>query len=295
MLYSLKDINTRDFSAVKTYIAEAYLQQFPGADSSFIDPLLDTVELMFDGRYKNFGEFRTKYHDREHTLQASICMNRLMQGRILSGESPPLTADHFRIGLTAILMHDVGYMQDQDDHEGTGAKYTLEHEQRSCDITAKFLQESGWSGHDIQWVQHLINCTGPRSLINVIEFENETERFLGQAVCTADYLGQMADYQYIRKLPVLFQEFKESDDYQGIPEAKRMFSSAGDLISKTPGFWGFVQKKVLEGDCGNVFRYLARPVPDGCNPYLEKINRTMSKLDRMITNNEVEALVAELS
>ena len=39
---------------------------------------------------------------------------------------------------------------------------------------------------------------------------------MGQAVCTADYVGQMSDPKYPDKLEVLFREFEESFRYQEI-------------------------------------------------------------------------------
>jgi len=152
------------------------------------------------------------------------------------------------------------------------------------------LSELNWPKRDIEWVVHLISCTGPRSQINEIRFEDDGERFLGMAVCTADYLGQMADYQYIKKLPILYQEFEESDDYQNIPVEKRMFKSAADLMRKTPGFWQFVLHKRLGENCGGVYKYLARPAEneEPVNPYLEKVNRNITKLEALL-NKDKEA------
>lgn len=296
MSYSLKDVNTQTLDTVRGALTDIFESLFPKEDSSFITTFVRAIEKMFDGEYKHFGKVTTDYHDREHTLQATLCMARLLEGRRLSGDRPLLNARHFRIGLAGIFLHDVGYLKDADDEEGTGAKYTLEHEERSVSISEMFLRELGWNSRDIQWVKDLIRCTGPRSLINKLDFENEMEKFLGQAICTADYLGQMADYQYLQKLPILFEEFEESDDFQNIPSEKRMFRSAEDLIQKTPGFWGFVQGKVLAQDCGEVYKYLARPVKgeNPTNPYLEKIGRNMNKIQALVDEGRVGEFLASV-
>ena len=294
MCYSLKDVNTQTLETVQAALVSIFSECFPDESPSFIVEITDSVKSMFDGRYKSYGKVTTEYHDREHTFQATLCMARLMEGRILSREHPPLTSRDFRVGLAAILLHDVGYLKDAGDYEGTGAKYTLEHEERSVTIATIYLKENGWATRDIRWVVDLIRCTGPRSLINQLDFENQIEQFLARAVCSADYLGQMADYQYLEKLPILFQEFEESDNFQNIPVEKRMFRSAEDLIEKTPGFWGFVQKKVLEQDCGGVFRYLQRPLddPNTTNPYLEKIERNIRKIQTMVEQDRVSQFLA---
>jgi hypothetical protein len=119
-----------------------------------------------------------------------------------------------------------------------------------------------------------------------IEFQSEIERILGQAVCTADYIGQMSDPHYPDKLEVLFGEFRESYQFQGIPESEWPFADYQTLICRTPAFWNtFVQHK-LTVECEGVSTYLEHPVT-GENPYmqsielnLEKINRKISKLSR---------------
>lgn len=296
MSYSLKDVNTQTLDTVQGALADIFESLYPEEDSRFISQFSEAVKHMFDGEYKNYGKVTTEYHDREHTLQATLCMARLLEGRKLSGKQPPLTGHHFRIGLAGIFLHDVGYLKDVDDEVGTGAKYTLEHEERSVFIARLFLQEIGWNERDIQWVIDLIRCTGPRSLINKLDFEDEMERFLGKAICTADYLGQMADYQYLQKLPILFEEFEESDDFQKVPPEKRMFRSAQDLIQKTPGFWSFVQNKVLTQDCGEVYKYLGRPVgaKKQSNPYLEKIGRNMKKIQALVDEGRVGDFLASV-
>lgn len=294
MPYSLKDVNTRSIREVKQSILEIATRLYGPAVGDFVHPLVDMAETMFDGEYRHYGKVTTEYHNREHTLQATLCLVRLLEGLHISGDPPRLDMDHFRIGLAGILYHDIGYLQDRADTSGTGARYTLEHEERSCRMAAEVLEEMGWKIEDVAWVRTLIRCTGPRSLINEIAFADDAQQFLARAVCTADYLGQMADYRYLEKLPVLFEEFQESDDYQGTPPEKRMFQSAEDLVSKTPGFWEFVKSKVLHGDCDDVYRYLARPPGSEDNPYFRKIDRNIARIRSLVEDGRIAAFVREV-
>jgi len=86
----------------------------------------------------------------------------------------------------------------------------------------------------------------------------------------------MAAPEYPDKLPALYREFEESDDYLGVPPEKRVFKSAHDLLSKTPLFWSKVVEPKLQEDFNDLYRYLARPFPDGPNRYLESIERNLS-------------------
>jgi hypothetical protein len=113
-----------------------------------------------------------------------------------------------------------------------------------------------------------------------IHFESEEYRIAGYALGTADLLGQMAAKDYVEKLPILFEEFKESAHFNGT-EAEP-FSSAEDLMRQTPAFWAqYVQPKI-ESDFAGLFRYLAKPQPNGINPYIERIQKNISKLEERL-------------
>ena len=58
----------------------------------------------------------------------------------------------------------------------------------------------------------------------------------------ADLLGQMAVEDYVDKLPILYAEFAEAAGYtKDRTHFIAMFSSAEDLMQKTPAFWGEVR------------------------------------------------------
>jgi hypothetical protein len=174
------------------------------------------VTQWFDGAHPEYLSNDTSYHDIDHTLQVSLCWSRLMINRALIGETPAIPFPLFRLGLIAVLFHDIGYLKRAGDLEGTGAKYTHIHEERGCEFVAKELPAFGFSAQEIASIQRFIRCTGPRAVISAIPFPNEAERVVGMAVCTADYLGQMSDPHYVAKLPGLFREFQENDEFRGL-------------------------------------------------------------------------------
>ena len=97
---------------------------------------------------------------------------------------------------------------------------------------------------------------------------------------TGDLLGQMAAKDYIEKLPVLYSEFAESAAYnEGKNDTTRiLFSSAQDLIQKTPAFWEkFVVPKINGGFQG-LYRFLNEPYPDGENFYIDRIEENLARL-----------------
>lgn len=277
--YTMSDVDTRDYRSVAFAINQLFHQAYPGADSFYIARLVTDVKEMFAGHFENLQAIDTHYHDIEHTLQAALCFTRLVVQRCLHEALPRIGAEDFKLGLVAVLLHDTGYLKAESDREGTGAKYTRIHEQRSCQYAAQYLQQFGWKAERIGAVQNMIRCTGPYADISAIAFTTQVERILGQAVCTADYIGQMSDPKYVDKLSHLFEEFEESDDFNGIPRKERLFSSAGELLGKTPDFWEKIVQPRMHVECNNLWKYLR--LDDNSNPYIESVEANIAKVRRL--------------
>jgi hypothetical protein len=274
---------TKDPTAVQVEVQAAYLAVFPQADTMFIPRIFGWAIECFAGGYKDYGAVDAHYHDFEHTLQGTLCMARLLRARHLAGAHPQLTQRMFQLGVVAILLHDTGYLRKRDDNEGTGAKYTVTHVKRSAEFAGHLLAEKGFGPADIQAVQNMINCTGLDAALGVIPFQSEMEKIVGHALGTADLLGQMAAEDYVQKLPILYSEFAEAVQYsKDKTHFISMFSSAEDLMHKTPAFWEkFVQLK-LNRDFGGLYRFLNDPYPHGPNYYLERIEANMERLRQRI-------------
>ena len=249
----------------------------PGAGTAVIDGLFRDIEDMFRGRYLDYLPLDTRYHDFEHTLQAALCLVQLLEGRSRVGVLPVLSARHFEVAIAAVLLHDTGYLKLRSDREGTGAKYTYVHVTRSCAFAASYLPTVGFASEEVDTVESAIRCTGPDSEITHIHFAGETENFLGCALSTADFLGQMAAPDYVDELPFLFAEFEESDIFFNFPQEKRQYRSVRELIAKTPEFWeSFVLPRLSE-DYRSVYRFLADPFPAGTNAYIEAVERNVAR------------------
>jgi hypothetical protein len=270
---------TKDPTAVEVEVQSAYLGMFPEGDATFVPRVFGWVTECFTGSYQDYQAVDARYHDFEHTLQGTLCMARLLHGRHVARAHPQLTQRMFQLGLLAILTHDTGYLKKRGDTEGTGAKYTVTHVDRSADFAAGLLAGKKFSPADIQSVRNMIHCTGVDAALSVIPFQNDMEKIVGHALGTSDLLGQMAAEDYVDKLPVLYAEFAEATRYaRDKPHFISMFSSAADLMQKTPAFWEkYVQLK-LNRDFGGLYRFLNDPYPHGPNCYLQRIESNMKKL-----------------
>jgi hypothetical protein len=270
---------TKDPTAVEVEVQSAYLNMFPKGDATFVRRAFGWANECFTGHYRDYQPIDARYHDFEHTLQGTLCMARLLHGRHLANAGPPLTQRMFELGLLGILFHDTGYLKKRDDTSGTGAKYTVTHVDRSAVFAEQFLAEWKYAAEDIRAVQNMIHCTGVDATLSIIPFQNDMEKIVGYALGTGDLLGQMAASDYVEKLPVLYGEFAEAAQYsKDKTHFISMFSSAADLMQKTPVFWEkYVQVK-LNRDFARLFRFLNDPYPDGPNEYLNRIESNMRKL-----------------
>lgn len=262
--------------------ARAYLQSvYPGASSGLIESVAAMMETLFSGAHPDYQKADLKYHNLEHTLLATQCFIDLAEGRSRHGARPVFDAREFSLGCAAILMHDMGYLKTRDDVHGTGAKYTASHVERSCAMASRFLPALDVTPAELGGVLNAIRCTGINSQISSLTFRGDIERLTGCMVATADYLGQMADPAYPEKLPALFAEFEEANDFNGLPPEKRMFRSAQELMAKTGGFWTHFVLPKFEKDFEGVYRLLG--APDGSNPYLEAVEANIARITAMAT------------
>ena len=277
---------TKDPAAVEVEVQRAYLAIFPGSDRLFVPRVFGWATECFAGNYADYQAVDAKYHDLEHTMQGTLCMGRLLHARHRAGAKPVLTEKFFQLGIIGILLHDTGYLKRRSDTQGTGAKYTASHVQRSAEFAQQLLAEKGFAATDIKAVQHMIRCTGIDAPVAKLPFQSELEKIVGHALATADLLGQMAAEDYVDKLPILYAEFAEAAKHdRGHTDFIDKFGSAGDLIQRTPQFWNDYVLPKLERDFGGMHRFLNVPYPDGSNDYVRQIEANMERIRQTAVEN----------
>jgi hypothetical protein len=274
-------VDTRYPAKVELEVQSMYGEMFPEQDRFLATRAITWVAQCFEGKFRNYQAIDAQYHDLEHTLQGTLCLARILYGRFRAGAEPACTLRMFELGLLAILLHDTGFLKTTDDRQGTGAKYLRAHTARSSAFAAQFLTDQGDLEGDIETVS--IHCTGVSSNISAIPFANELERTVGLALGAADLLGQMAADDYVDKLPILYAEFAEAENYD--QQAKALvgsFTSAEDLMRKTPAFWENIVKPKLEKDFNGLYRFLNDPYPDGPNLYLQRVEGNLTRLKQKL-------------
>ena len=202
--------------------------------------LADVVAL-FRGDYPGYRACNTRYHDLIHTLDVLLATARLLHGVHL--DMHPLDPREAELTLISAALHDMGYLQETDDMEGTGAKHTIIHVRRGVDFAETYFPRIGLDREAFEDCRSILLCTDLAVPMEAIEFRSDRVRTLGYILGTSDIIGQMADDIYLEKLADLWDEFEE-----GRVEG---FTSEYDLTRKTLGFYAFMEDR-LQNTLGNV-------------------------------------------
>lgn len=240
-LYDLFDV--RNLGALLNEVHVITDMAFPGFDFGFTDAVFADVARLFKGEYPGFRSSTTKYHNLQHTVEVFLAASRLMHGASLSGVA--LSPRHWELTLVSSLFHDVGLIQEEDDLEGTGAKFTVGHENRSVAFMKDYFREAGRPGFDIHDASRMIECTCLGLDAEAIPYGGDQTRTCAQILATADLLAQMADREYLEKLLLLYLEFAEA----GLP-----YESPHDLLEKTHGFYEMMNSR-MDGPLGGIRRH----------------------------------------
>ncbi len=197
----------------------------PGFDFVPLDRLFQDTLRLFEGTYPGFQSCDTEYHDLKHTTDTFLAMARLIHGGALRGLH--FSERNLLLALASALFHDSGYILSQEE-PGPGARYTLIHIDRSIAFLRRYFAENGYSKDDMDICDAILKCTGLNVNIPQIHFLSRENELLGKMLGTADLLGQMADRNYLEKLPFLYREFKEAN-IEGL-------GTELDFLDSTPGF-----------------------------------------------------------
>jgi len=181
--------------------------------SADTDPLairsaFDQTVSLYQGEWEHTKGCNTDYHDLKHVTDCFLAMARLFHGAVQTGIS--FSPRQVHQGLVAALLHDAGYLQNSEDGEGTGAKYTAYHVRRSMDFMQQHFAAFGLQENEIHASMAMIHCTDLNCELASVPFPDKTTEQIGKMLATADILAQMADRIYLEKLLFLFYELEEA-------------------------------------------------------------------------------------
>jgi len=196
-----------------------YSQNFGGTRADFGSTLCWAARLALE----NIGNSDMLYHNVEHTILVTAAGQDILTGKhLLEGG---VTAEDWLVYTLALLFHDIGYVRGvcrADAHPSyengvdggkvllevgaTDAALTPHHVSRGQIFVRERFGESALLGEYVDRICECIEMTRfppPKGA----EYQ-ETGTFPGLARA-ADFIGQLGDPAYPRKIPALFYEFEQ--------------------------------------------------------------------------------------
>ena len=268
---------------------------WPGLSLEPLERAFEHFERLFAGEVPGFHGVDTVYHDRQHTLDITLALARLIVGyeRQASDEAR-LGGARAIVGLVTGLFHDVGYLRRTDERESrNGAEFTRVHVSRGARFLEEYLPVLGF-GAWVPMATQIIHFTGYEVPFAQIESRLADPRdvLVGHLLGTADMIAQIADRCYLEKCrDRLYAEFvlggvalPFSGGYRQVK-----YASGLDLLRQTPEFIEETRRNRLDRDFGSAYRYL-EILFNGRNPYIESIDRNVEFLRQVLRSENWQLL-----
>ena len=247
----------------------------PGFDTATVCDAFGAASRLYNGKFAGYRACNTGYHDWRHAIEVFLAMSRLIHGAVLDKGS---ISDRYIIAaLVAAILHDAGYIQEEFDTQGTGAKYTATHEQRSMDFLSRHGKKFGLSEEEIAVGRMIIRYTDINADFKTIALPSSQVELLGKLLGTADLMAQLAERTYLEKLLYLYYECKEAGTGN--------YESELDILHKAVDFYDFYEER-LRTTLGGVDRFMQLHFVSRWgidkNLYHEAINKQKNYLLRIL-------------
>ena len=203
---------------------------------------------------ENIANSDALYHDVEHTVMVTLVGQEILRGKHLreGGVSP---RDWLHV-VISLLCHDIGYVRGVCPGDGPGG-YAINAQGDRVNLKAgatdagltpyhvergKLFVRRRFGGHPIVDAEQIAANIG-HTQFPLPEHDEVQPRGYPALVGAADLIGQLADFNYIRKLPALFHEFEEIG-----ANARYGYVTPADLRRGYPRFyWTAVSPVVQTG------------------------------------------------
>jgi len=280
-------VQVSSVSAVRAAVQKLYLDTWAGIDLQPLSRSFEYFEKLFAGQVPGYFGVDTVYHDRQHTLDITLCLGRLIVGYERQHQPPrTLGPERAMVGLIVGLFHDMGYLRRADDGAEFrhGAELTRVHVSRGARFLEEYLPTIGLA----RWApvaREIVHFTGYEVPFSRIDVSDPLDVKLGHLIGTADMIGQMADRCYLEKCrDRLYPEFVLGG--MALPVASNggrqvRYASGLDLLRQTPEFVTETRSTRLDGHFQSAYRYL-EVLYEGRNPYMENIERNLEYLRQIL-------------
>lgn len=221
-------------------LASSFRTTYGSQDKSVPEIAAWAAELAME----NIARSDATYHDTEHTAMVALAGAEIL--RCLHLVRGGVSTDDWLHVILSLLCHDIGYVRGVCRGDQPGAWMTGIGDEAIAlppgatdaalqpwhvDRGVRFVRER-FAGHGRIDVERLSACIDyTRFPVPDDPRYHETGTFRG-LVRAADLIGQLADPFYLRKLPALYFEMKETGQ-----DVQQGFQHPGDLRTRYPAFY----------------------------------------------------------
>ncbi len=219
----------------------------------------DIVEWFGTFALENIANSDALYHNVEHTIMVTMAGQEILKGKhLIEGGVTPSDWLHF---IVALLCHDIGYVKGicrADDVRkgiyatGVGGRTVEIGTGGSCAVLAPYHVDRSIIFIRERFGKNLLANVNPETIANLIEMtrfpvpddgkHTETASYPG-LLRAADFIGQLGDPNYLRKIPALYYEFEETGANKQIG-----YSNPGDMRQSYAKFyWNVVNPYIQDG------------------------------------------------
>ena len=281
-------VNVTQTQNVLDIIHDIFKDVYKKYDAATLDKAFEDCNNLFDGRYPGYLACDTLYHDKQHTLDMTLALARLINGHERSVKnSEKIGAERALIAIVTALYHDAGYIRsNHDSKHHNGAEYTLSHVGRSARFLKRYFQQLGMKDA-AQISSQMVHYTGYEVKPGNIVLPDQQFHIAGHMIGTADLMAQMSDRCYLEKCrDRLYPEFviggiAVQKDKNG--NEKVIYESAIDLLNKSSDFYRNEVEVRLNNLFHKVYNYEAAHF-DGEHLYGCALERNQSRLKNIVKN-----------
>ncbi len=288
------EVNLIDTDQVCDMVIGVFADIFPKFNRTALKRAFADCERLFEGEYPSYLACDTLYHDKQHTMDMTLALSRLINGyERLAKKADRLGPERAVLGIITALFHDSGYIRHvADHHHFNGAEYTLTHVSRSADFLKRYLYKIGMGEH-AQMISNMVHYTGYEVAPEHIRIADKRMHKVGHLLGTADLLAQMADRCYLEKCrDRLYVEFvlggiAVQTDADG--NEKVIYESGEDLLRKTPAFYEHEVDTRLNKLFNEAYNY-EKAFFDGRRNYVDALGQNQAHLKRVLEQNDFSLL-----
>lgn len=251
---------------LQNIVIEHFVKELKGAyhqTYSLMEPQYGNI-LEWTGRLalENIANSDALYHNVEHTIMVTLVGQAILKGKHLTEGG--VTPKDWLFFMMALLCHDIGYVRGVCQADGNG-RYatgkngaTVEIPSGSTDaaLTPYHVDRSILFIHER--FKETLTDVDPEIIGSYIEMTrfpipddelHQDDAGFGGLARAADFIGQLGDPNYLRKIPALYYEFEETGENK-----KTGYTSPGHMRSSfTKFYWNVVSPHIQEA-----LRYLRK-------------------------------------